>query len=180
MPELSATLLLSQLSRFMANHKKRNDNATYLERKLNAIPGIECQKKLHDVNEASYYTFNFRIDAKGLGAGRDEVIKALNEKGIPATAMTPPLHQLGMFKFKRLPKGIDFSSANWGGDKSEGKSTVFIPVLTRLADRFFMNSATVQNTAISIPHPVSACCSHCAVTNRFQRFCWAAKACWTL
>ena len=42
----------------------------------------------------------------------------MNANGIPTDDCYPPLHSLDCFKNINLKKGIDYSMANWGREKS--------------------------------------------------------------
>lgn len=61
-----------------------------------------------------------------------EFYKKLNRNGIPTDDCYPPLHSLDCFKKVNLKKGIDYSKANWGGEKSDDKS---FPVVTSIYSR---------------------------------------------
>ncbi|MHA1819249.1 MAG: DegT/DnrJ/EryC1/StrS family aminotransferase [Promethearchaeota archaeon] len=122
MPELCAALLRTQLKKFPAQHKKRNENALYLIEKLNKIDGITCQKRSKDVDECANYVFPVRFDPTKFGnITKEEFYKYLNEHGVPTDDDYPPMHRLGLFKDIKLKKGIDYSKANWGGEKSDDK-----------------------------------------------------------
>lgn len=119
-PELCAALLRSQLKKFPAQHEKRNENALYLSEKLNQIDGIQCQKRSDYVDECGYYVFPVKFDPDKFGGiTKSEFYEFLNKQGIPTDDDYPPMHQLGLFKNVKLKKGIDYSQANWGGDKSK-------------------------------------------------------------
>ena len=121
-PELCAALLRTQLKKFPALHKKRNENGIYLRNILNEIDGITCQCRSEDVDESGYYVYPVKFDpAKFNGITRAEFYKFLNSRGIPTDDLYPPMHNLGLFKNIKLKKGIDYSKANWGGDKSDDK-----------------------------------------------------------
>lgn len=122
-PELCGALLLSQLKKFPAQHKKRNENGLYLNKILDEIDGIKCQKRSKDVDECGYYVFCVRFDpAKFGGITKEKLYKYLNENGIPTDDCYPPMNRLGLFKDIKLKKGIDYSKTNWGGKKSDDKN----------------------------------------------------------
>ncbi|MFX1590939.1 MAG: hypothetical protein ACFFC1_22620, partial [Promethearchaeota archaeon] len=52
------------------------------------------------------------------GLTKLEFYKQLNRNGIPTDDCYPPLHGLDCFKNLNLKKGIDYSNANWGKEKS--------------------------------------------------------------
>ena len=131
--ELNAALLRSQLKKFPAQHAKRNENALYLIRKLNEIKGIQCQERSKDVQECANYVFAFMYDTqKFANITKMEFYAYLNRNGIPTDDTYPPLHGLKCFKTLALRKGVDYSHANWGGQKSEDSN---FPVTSRVSSR---------------------------------------------
>ena len=55
---------------------------------------------------------------KFAGITKKEFYSKLYKNKIPAVDCYPPLHRLDCFKNIVLRKGIDYSNANWGGEKS--------------------------------------------------------------
>jgi dTDP-4-amino-4,6-dideoxygalactose transaminase len=139
LPELSAGLLRSQLKKFPAQHALRNENARYLTEHLNAVDGINVMNPTHGTDELGYYIYPFLFDPTRFG-GIDKGVfeKRLHESGIPTDDCYPPLHRLGCFKNVRLRKGIDYSLANWGEEKSD--------------DRYFPVVCAVYDRSIQLPH----------------------------
>ncbi|MBD3350663.1 MAG: aminotransferase class I/II-fold pyridoxal phosphate-dependent enzyme [Candidatus Lokiarchaeota archaeon] len=134
-PELCAALLRTQLKKFPAQHKKRNENGPYLRDILDEIDGITCQKRSNDVDECGYYVFPVKFDPDKFGGiTKKEFYQYLNDHGIPTDDDYPPMHQLGLFKNVKLKKGIDYSNANWGGLKSDDK---FWPVAVDVFNHSF-------------------------------------------
>jgi len=138
--QFTASLLLSQMKKFPAQHMIRNQNGIYLNNLLSRVDGITCQTRIDGVEEAGYYTFLLKIDPRKFGGpdSRNKLIEFLNKKNIHAIKVPPALHQLQMFKEWHLLKGIDYSNGNWGGEKSN--------------DKFFPNSSDFAQNAIEIPH----------------------------
>ncbi|MCP4762399.1 MAG: DegT/DnrJ/EryC1/StrS family aminotransferase [archaeon] len=121
-PEICAALLRTQLKRVPEQNKKRNENAIYLTKKLDLIDGITCQKRSEDIDECANYIFPVKFDSTKFGnISKKEFYAYLNNKGIPTDDCYPPMHNLGLFKDIKLRKGIDYSNANWGGEKSDDK-----------------------------------------------------------
>lgn len=141
MPELSAALLRSQLKKLPGQHALRNENARYLSGELNAIEGITVMKPTGGTDELGYYFFPFIFNPSCFG-GMDKKTfeKKLRERGIPTDDCYPPLHRLSCFRNIVLRKGIDYSAANWGGEKSD--------------DRNFPAASEVYGKSIQLPHYV--------------------------
>jgi dTDP-4-amino-4,6-dideoxygalactose transaminase len=118
--EFNAAIMRTQLKKFPAQHKKRNENAKYLTEKLNQIDGINVQKRYDYVDECGYYVYAVHFDGKKFGGWNNkDMYKALADAKIPTDACYPPLHTLDAFKRGKGKKGIDYSDANWGGKKSD-------------------------------------------------------------
>jgi dTDP-4-amino-4,6-dideoxygalactose transaminase len=123
MGELHAALLRKQLEKFPKQHKLRNQHAQYLQNKLNEIDGIQVMKLTPGTEECGYYVFPIIFDPEKFGGiTKVELIKKLNKIGIPTVDNYPPLHTLECFKNIKLKKKIDYSNANWGGEKSHNRN----------------------------------------------------------
>jgi dTDP-4-amino-4,6-dideoxygalactose transaminase len=119
MSEFEAALLRTQLAKFPAQHRLRNENARYLAARLNSIEGIEVMKPTDGAEELGYYIFPFVFDPAVFGGvTKEEFARRLGEAGIPTDDPYPPLHSLDCFKSAAPRGGIDYSRANWGGEKS--------------------------------------------------------------
>jgi dTDP-4-amino-4,6-dideoxygalactose transaminase len=133
MTEYQAAVLLEQLQKFPSQHKLRNENAKYLQDQLNAIDGIKVMKPTIGTEELGWYVFPFIFEPlKFKNITKSEFYKQLNRNGIPTDDNYPPLHGLDCFKDVKLKKGIDYSSANWGGKKSED---INFPIVSDLYSR---------------------------------------------
>ncbi|MBN2155069.1 MAG: DegT/DnrJ/EryC1/StrS family aminotransferase [Candidatus Lokiarchaeota archaeon] len=131
--ELCCALLRSQLKKFPKQHAQRNRNAQYLRKRLNEIEGIMCQKREKHVQECANYVFPFVFEPDKFGnISKQQFYDYLNNNGIPTDDTYPPLHGLKCFKNIKLRKGIDYSSANWGGKKSDD---VNFPVTSEVSSR---------------------------------------------
>jgi dTDP-4-amino-4,6-dideoxygalactose transaminase len=98
MTELQAALLTSQMRRLEAQTQRRNENALYLARQLEEIPGIRPLKRDERVTCHAYHLFIFRYDATSFGGlPRQEFIRALNAEGIPCSAGYTPLYRENAF-----------------------------------------------------------------------------------
>ena len=132
--EFNAALLRVQLKRYPEQLALRNESAKYLNSKLQAIPGVFPQKRGADVDACGQYVYPVYFDPAQFGE-LDSVgmNKLLEEAGVPIDATYPPLHQLDCFKDVNLMPGVDYSAANWGGEKSDPK---YFPVV----EKIFKNS----------------------------------------
>lgn len=133
MSEYQAAVLLEQMKKFPDQHKLRNENAKYFMEKLNAIDGIRVMKPTPGTEELGYYVYPIVFEPEKFGGiTRIEFYKKLNRNGIPTDDCYPPLHGLHCFKNVDLRKGIDYSDANWGGEKSGDKN---FPIVSDIYSR---------------------------------------------
>jgi len=90
MAEYQAVIGLCQLENLEAQHKKRNENASYLSEKLSAYPGITPVKFHKGATQASYYIYSMIYNPEGLdGLPRERFLEALNAEGVPASSGYP-------------------------------------------------------------------------------------------
>jgi len=84
--EFQGNLLLAQMSRVAEQTNLRTENAIYLTKLLNEIPGI-TPAKLHDgATRSAYHLYMFRYDKMQFaGLSRAKFLNALNREGIPCT-----------------------------------------------------------------------------------------------
>ena len=123
MTEYQAAILRAQLKKFPNQHKLRNENAFYLMEKLNDIDGIRTMKPTPGTTSLGWYVFPIIFEPMKFGGiTKSEFYEKLNANGIPTDDCYPPLHSLDCFKNINLKKGIDYSIANWGGEKSNNKN----------------------------------------------------------
>jgi dTDP-4-amino-4,6-dideoxygalactose transaminase len=131
--EFNAAILLKQLEKFPEQHKLRNENAQYLGTKLNEIEGIQVMKQTLGTEECGYYIYPFVFDPPHFRGMTNKAFKRkLNNFNIPTDDNYPPLHRLDCFKNIKLRKGIDYSNANWGGEKS---NDIHFPVVSDIYSR---------------------------------------------
>jgi dTDP-4-amino-4,6-dideoxygalactose transaminase len=133
--EFQAALLRTQLKKYPAQLKKRNEAAVWLNAELAKIPGVHPQARKPGVEACANYVYAVYYEPDKFGGIEyKQMYKELEEAGIPTDAFYPQLDQLGLFKDVKLRKGIDYSKANWGGEKSgPGK----FPVVERISKSFF-------------------------------------------
>jgi dTDP-4-amino-4,6-dideoxygalactose transaminase len=133
MTEYQAAVLRAQLKKFPDQHKLRNQNAVYLMKKLNDIEGIKSMDPTTGTTSLGWYVFPIVFEPKEFGGiTKSEFYKKLNRNGIPTDDCYPPLHSLNCFKTTNLKKGIDYSKANWGGEKSINRN---FPIVSDIYSR---------------------------------------------
>ena len=84
MSEYQAVIGLCQLEKLEEQHKIRNENGAYLNKKLAAYPGITPVKLHKGATSASYYIYAMVYDQDKLdGLPRQRFIDALKAEGVP-------------------------------------------------------------------------------------------------
>ncbi|MHA1240509.1 MAG: DegT/DnrJ/EryC1/StrS family aminotransferase, partial [Promethearchaeota archaeon] len=133
MTEYQAAILRTQMQKFSEQHKLRNQNAEYLMSELNKIDGIKTMEPTLGTTSLGWYVFPIVFDPVKFGSlTKSNFYDKLNDHGIPTDDCYPPLHSLDCFKFNNLKKGIDYSKANWGGEKSNNTN---FPVVSDVYSR---------------------------------------------
>lgn len=137
LPELQAALLLVALERLEAQTVKREENATYLDERLNSIPGVHPQKVDERVTRRAVYGYVFRFDRPAF-AGLDARIvgEALRAEGIECGAGWPPMYRDPLFQ------------------PNAGNSPVYrnFPERLNLAEMFLPVCEAVAKDAIWVSH----------------------------
>ncbi len=88
MNEFEAALLIPQLATLAEQTRTRNENAVYLARRLEQIPGIVPQKLHEGVTQGTYYIYGFRYQKEHFNdAPKEKFLKALRGERIPFTTM---------------------------------------------------------------------------------------------
>ena len=107
MTEFQATLLLSQMTRLQEQSDKRNENALYLTKLLNEIPGIEPAKLYEGCTRNAWHLYMFRYRKEHFaGISRTQFLKALGAEGIPASRGYPRMNQQPFLKNTLHSKGF--------------------------------------------------------------------------
>lgn len=128
--EFQAAILRTQMKKFPAQHALRQENAAYLEAELRKIPGIYPQKSNPGVESVGRYVFPIYFDPQFFrGINYSIMYRELRRAEIPADDCYPPLHRVDLFKNLQLKPGIDYSGANFGGEKSNPEH---FPVVERI------------------------------------------------
>ena len=88
MNEFEAAVLNPQLATLAEQTRIRNENAAYLARRLEQIPGIVPQRLHQGVTCGTYYIYGFRYQKEHFqDAPKEKFLKALRAEGIPFTTM---------------------------------------------------------------------------------------------
>lgn len=88
MHEFEAAVLNPQLSTLAEQTKARNENAAYLAKRLEEIPGIKPQKLYDGVSQAAYYIYGFRYQKEHFNdVPKEKFLRALRGEGIRFTTM---------------------------------------------------------------------------------------------
>ncbi len=85
--EFQSSLLLAQMTRFEGQVRVRDENARYLTRLLDGIPGIEPAKLYEGTDRSAYHLYMFRYLKEHFnGLSRAQFMKALSAEGIPCSS----------------------------------------------------------------------------------------------
>lgn len=81
--EFQSSVLLSQMTRLEVQSRKRWQNATYLTRLLNEIPGITPARLYDGVTNSAYHFYMFRYDKSHFaGMTRGRFMEAMRAEGV--------------------------------------------------------------------------------------------------
>ncbi len=84
--EFQSNLLLAQMTRLEGQAKRRSQNAAYLTKLFNEIPGITPAKLYEGTTNSAYHLYMFRYDkSKFDGMSRARFIEALGAEGVPCS-----------------------------------------------------------------------------------------------
>jgi dTDP-4-amino-4,6-dideoxygalactose transaminase len=84
--EFQSALLLAQMTRLEQQARKRSENAAYLSKLFNDIPGITPAKLYEGTTNSAYHLYMFRYDKSHFeGLSRSRFIEALQAEGIPCS-----------------------------------------------------------------------------------------------
>jgi len=83
--EFQSAILLAQMTRLKEQAEKRWENAQYLTKMFNEIPGIKPAKLYPGTTRSAYHLYMFRINEKEFGTTREKFIKALAAEGLYAS-----------------------------------------------------------------------------------------------
>ena len=84
--EFQGNLLVAQMSRVVEQTNRRTENANYLTKLLNEIPGIQPAKLYDGVTRSAYHLYMFRYDkARFAGLDRAKFMEAMGKEGVPCS-----------------------------------------------------------------------------------------------
>ena len=88
MNEWEGAVLLGQIDNFKGQVDLRNENAAYLSKRLDEIPGIVPQRLSKGVTKGTYYLYGFRYQKEYFNdVPRSKFLRALAAEGIPNSSM---------------------------------------------------------------------------------------------
>lgn len=85
--EFQGSLLLAQMTRLEEQSRLRSENATYLTRLLQEIPGIKPARLYPGATRSVYHLYMFRYEPSGFaGMSRGKFMEALSAEGVPCSS----------------------------------------------------------------------------------------------
>ncbi len=94
MTEFQGALLLQGMSRLEKQHRNREQNAQYLSKLLDEIPGIQVAKMYDGCTRNAYHLLKFLYDkTEFAGVSRSQFFKALQAEGISCGSGYSPLNK---------------------------------------------------------------------------------------
>lgn len=86
MTEFQGSILLTQLARFEAQAKVRDENAKYLSKLLSEIPGIQPAKLYDGCDRSGWHLYMFHYDSQAFGdRPRESFLAQLRQAGVHAS-----------------------------------------------------------------------------------------------
>jgi dTDP-4-amino-4,6-dideoxygalactose transaminase len=107
--EFQGNLLLAQMTRVEEQAKRRTENATYLTKMLEEIPGILPAKMYEGCTRNAYHLYMFRYKKQHFAdMTRSKFMSALGKEGVPCSGGYSPLNKdkyvLGLTKSRHYQK----------------------------------------------------------------------------
>ena len=85
--EFQSNLLLAQMTRLEAQVRRRSQNADYLTKLFNEIPGVTPAKLYDGTTVSAYHLYMFRYDkSQFAGMSRSRFLQALEAEGVPCSS----------------------------------------------------------------------------------------------
>ena len=148
MTEWQSRILLAQMTRFEEQTKKRSENAAYLSKLLNEIPGIYPAKLYPGVTEVSYHLYMFRYDKSHFAdMSRERFMEALRAEGISTstgygrlnsdpyvTALAKNRHFLKIYGEKAMQQWLERNKCPQN-DKLTGEQSLWLTQNTLLGTK---------------------------------------------
>lgn len=139
MNEFSAAILIAQQERLESMNKKREENASKLDKLLSGIKGItpQCSKEYATLNTHYMYMFYYNPEYFN-NLSREKFIEYLNAEGIPAFICFPVLSDTTFFKnnefYSRISDVTECTRYEIPHAKKIAREVVWIPHYTLLGD----------------------------------------------
>ena len=119
--EFQGSLLTAQMTRVIEQTNRRTENANYLTKLFNEIPGIKPAKLYEGTTRSAYHLYMFRYDTeKFAGLSRAKFMAALGREGVGAssgygmmnkdayvTALAKDRHFLKVYGEKRMKEWLE-------------------------------------------------------------------------
>lgn len=106
MQQYQAITLLSQMKRIQKDAGTRLENARYLDKKLNEIPGIKTYRLVTENARSAYHLYPFRFLSEEFGnVTRAKFLEALRAEGIPCSPGYGPQNKDGIIEEALNSKG---------------------------------------------------------------------------
>jgi dTDP-4-amino-4,6-dideoxygalactose transaminase len=84
--EFQGNLLVAQMTRVIEQTNRRTENANYLTKLLDEIPGIKPAKLYEGVTRGAYHLYMFRyVKEQFAGLDRGKFMEALGKEGVPCS-----------------------------------------------------------------------------------------------
>jgi len=152
MTEWQSRMLLAQMTRFEVQTKTRSENAAYLSKLFNEIPGIYPAKLYPGVTGVSYHLYMFRYDqSKFAGMNRQRFMEALRAEGISTStgyghlnrdpfvlALAQNKHYLKLYGEKTMKQWLERNNCPQN-DKLTGEQSLWLTQSTLLGPRSDMD-----------------------------------------
>lgn len=136
MTEVQGAMLRVQLTRLEEQNRKRRENAFYLNKRLEEIPGVDPVLIKPKGAHYSVHIYMIRYRPQEFNElPREKYLEALNAEGIPAfSGYTHPVYKNPMFLEKKFyTKGCPVSCTHYHGDIDYRSFEALCPVSERAA-----------------------------------------------
>ena len=116
MTEFQGAILNQQLKRLAGQNAQRQENASCLDARLSALPGIRPLRVQPFATAHSHHLYIFRFDEAEFGVSRADFLAALQAEGIPCLAgYAHPLYKNPMFLQPDFyPRGCPVTCGHYG------------------------------------------------------------------
>jgi perosamine synthetase len=128
MPEVMGAIGLQQLAKLPQAIRIRHEIAARYTKELAGVPGVSPPQ--HETESATnYQLYTLRLDREEIGMSRDEVIAAMQARGVSTRLYYPALHNQGVF----APYG-PFDDADYPATMAFAESALSLPIFPGMTD----------------------------------------------